>query len=109
MAPVPPIQIFPSYTSDGTVITIALSDLQGLTAAEANPNTGNAMEVIRAILEKGQTQLNALAPTARPTRSTLSKAVPSISPSSGVPPGTLRQIYTFSVDLTPTNLEPTPE
>ena len=109
MATVTPTQLFPGFTSDGTLISIPLADLVGLTAEEANADTGNGMEVVRVILEKAQTQLNALAPTARPTRSSLAKAAPSISPTPGVPPGTLRQVYTFSADLTPTGLEPAAE
>jgi hypothetical protein len=109
MALITPVQLFPGFTSDGTLISFPIADLEGLSAAEADPNTGNAMEIIRVILEKGQAQLNALVPSAKPVRSSLTKAVPTISPSPGVPPGTLRQVYTFSADLTPTGLQPTAE
>ena len=109
MAPVTPVQIFPGFTSDGTLISFTIADLEGLSAAEADATTGNAMEVIRVILEKAQAQLNVLAPAARPARASLTKAVPTISPGPGVPPGTLRQVYTFSADLTPTALQPTAE
>jgi len=109
MAPVTPVQLFPTYAFDGTLLSFSIADLVGLSAAEADPTTGNAMEVIRVILERAQAQLNTLAPTARPTRSSLTKGAPIISPTSGVPPGTLRQTYTFSADLTPTELEPTAE
>jgi hypothetical protein len=109
MALVSPIQLFPGYVSDGTVITIPLADLPGLTAAEANAATGNAMEVLRIIVERFQMALVTLAPTARPTRATLEKAAPTIAFGTGIAPGTLRQVYTMSFDLTPTGLQPTPE
>jgi len=109
MASVTPQQIFPGFTSDGTSITIPLADLVGLTAAEANSSTGNGMEVLRVIIDRAQTALNALAPSARPTRASLDKAAPTIAFGAGVPTGTLRQVYTASFDLTPTGLEPTAE
>lgn len=109
MAAVIPTQLFPGYTSDGTTITIPLADLAGLTAAEANPATGNGMEVLRTIIAKAEAQLLALTPTARPTRSTLTKAVPTIAVGQGIEPGTLRQSYTATFDLTPTGLEPAAE
>jgi len=109
MALVTPAQIFPGFTSDGTNITIPLTDLVGLTAAESNATTGNAMEVLRVIVDRAQAAIAALAPTARPSRATIEKAAPTIAFGTGVPPGTLRQGYTLSFDLTPTGLEPTPE
>ena len=109
MATVIPTQIFPGYTSNGTLITIPIADLEGLTPAEADAATGNAMEFLRAVIEKTQMQLSALAPTARPTRATLTKDVPAIATGTGIPPGTLRQGYRATFDLTPTNLEPTAE
>lgn len=109
MANVIPTQIFPGYTSDGISITIPLADLAGLTANEANAATGNVMEVIRTILEKAQAQLAALTPETRPVRSSLTKAPPSIAVGAGTVPGTLRQTYAASFDLTPTGLEPAAE
>jgi hypothetical protein len=109
MAPVTPAQIFPGYTSDGTVITIPIADLDGLTPAEADAATGNAMELLRMIIEKAQTQLNAMATTARPARATLTKDPVAIAAGTGVAPGTLRQGYRLTFDLTPTSLEPAPE
>jgi len=109
MPAISPQQIFPGFASDGTLITIPLTDLVGLTAAEANPTTGNAMEVLRVIIDRAQAALNALAPAARPSRATIDKAAPTIAFGTGVPVGTLRQTYTATFDLTPTGLEPTPE
>lgn len=109
MAAVIPTQLFPGYTSDGTAITIPLADLTGLTAAEANAATGNAMEVLRTIIDKAQAQLAALTPETRPVRSSLTKGAPSIAVGTGIVPGTLRQTYSASFDLTPTGLEPAAE
>lgn len=109
MAAVIPTQLFPGYTSDGTVITIPLADLTGLTTAEANAATGNAMEVLRTIIDKAQAQLAVLTPETRPTRASLTKGQPQIAVGANVVSGTLRQTYTVSFDLTPTGLEPAAE
>ena len=109
MANIIPTQLFPGYVSDGTTISIPIADLNGLTPAEADPATGNGMEVLRALLEKSNMQLTAMAQTARPVRFSLIKAAPAIATSPGVPPGTLRQVYTLAADLTPTGLEPAAE
>jgi hypothetical protein len=109
MANVTPTQLFAGYTANETAITIPLADLTGLTAAEADATTGNAMEVLRTIIAKAETQLMSLAPAARPVRASLTKAQPAIAVGAGVAPGTLRQSYTATFDLTPTGLEPAAE
>lgn len=109
MALVIPTQLFPGYTSDGTSITIPLVALPGLTAAEANSSTGNAMEILRTIIDKANAALIALTPETRPTRASLTKGQPSIAIGTGIASGTLRQTYTVSFDLTPTGLEPAVE
>lgn len=109
MANVTPLQLFSGYTSDGLTITIPLTSLIGLSATEANPATGNGMEVLRTIVDRAQSQLLALTPETRPVRSTLAKGQPTIATGVGIAPGTLRQTYTASFDLTPTGLEPTAE
>lgn len=40
-----PTSIWPSYSSDGTNITIPIAALDGLTAAEANASTGDWREI----------------------------------------------------------------
>jgi hypothetical protein len=109
MPNVTPVQLFSGFTSDGTSITIPLADLSGLTTAEANATTGNGMEVLRTIIATAQAQLATLAPAARPTRSTLLKAAPTIATGQGIEPGTLRESYTATFDLRPTGLEPAAE
>lgn len=100
-----PVQIFPGYTFESGEIRIPIASLTGLTPAEANPVTGNAMEVLRQIVDHAQNQVASLAPTARPTKATITKPNPSIASGVSVAPGTLRQVYTLAFDLQPTGLE----
>lgn len=109
MAAVSPTQLFPGYTFANDAITIPIADLVGLSAEEASATTGNGMEVLRTIIANAETKVTGLSPNAKPTRSTLTKAAPTISVGTGVPAGTLRQTYTASFDLTPTGLEPAAE
>lgn len=100
-----PVQLLPGYTFESGEIRIPIATLPGLSAAEANATTGNAMEVLRQLLEFTQSQIAALAPTARPTKATITKQNPSIASGTNVLPGTLRQTYSLSFDLQPTSLE----
>ncbi|MEG5045965.1 hypothetical protein [Microcoleus sp. B4-C1] len=102
---VAPAEIFTGYTSDGVNLTIPLAALPGLTAAEADPTTGNVMEVSRQIVDRLHSGITALAPEAKPTKATVTKPNPSIATGVGVTPGTLRQGYSLTFDLTPTALE----
>lgn len=102
-----PIEIFAGYTFDAATneIRIPLASLPGLSAIEANADTGNGMEVIRQIVDRTHTALVTLAPTARPTKATVAKPNPAIASGVNVAPGTLRQSYNLSFDLQPTALE----
>ncbi len=102
---VSPAQLFPGYTFEGGEIRIPITILIGLTAAEANATTGNAMEVLRQLVDYTNNQVTSLAPTARPTKATIAKQNPSIASGVNVLPGTLRQTYSLSFDLQPTALE----
>ncbi len=104
-----PLQLFPGYTFTADEIRIPIATLAGLTAIEADPTTGNGMEILRQIVDHSQAQLAALAPTARPTKATVNKPNPSIASGANTVPGTLRQSYTLSFDLQPTSLELAPE
>jgi hypothetical protein len=108
---VTPGQLFSGYTYDATAseVRIPIAALDGLTAAEANATTGNGMEVLRNIIDACQVAIAALATEARPTKASITKPNPSIATGVGVAPGTLRQTYSLSFDLTPTGLEPTAE
>lgn len=94
-----------TFDSTANEIRIPLSALPGLTATEANATTGNGMEVLRQINEKASASVTALAPSARPTKATISKPNPSIASGANVAPGTLRQAYNLTFDLEPTGLE----
>ncbi len=111
MPNVTPTQLFAGYTYDATAgeVRIPIAALSGLTAAEANATTGNGMEVLRTIVDGANAAIAALATTARPVRASISKPNPSIATGTGIEPGTLRQTYSLSFDLTPTGLEPTAE
>lgn len=98
-----PDQLFPGYTANSTEIRIPLASL-GLSETEANGVTGNAMEVLRKLVELANSQIANLAPTARPTKVTIIKQNPSIASGAQIP-GTLRQTYTINFDLQPTALE----
>lgn len=109
MANVTPVQVFPGYTADATTITFLIADLPGLTAAEANPTTGNIIEFLRAIVDRTQQQITSMTPEARPTRASLTKGQPTLPVGLNIPPGTVRQPYTLFFDLAPTGYEPVNE
>ena len=100
-----PDELFDGYSFANNTISIPLAALPGLTAAEADAATGNGMEVLRQIVDASQVAIAGLAPTARPTKGTISKPNPSIANGQNVAPGTLRQTYTLTFDLQPTGLE----
>lgn len=102
---VAPNQIFTGYAFDGTNITIPLAALPGLTAAAADPVTGNGMEVVRQVLERTQGAISALTPENRPKKAAITKPNPTMATGTGVPPGTLRQAYNATFDLMPSALE----
>ncbi|MDJ0661570.1 MAG: hypothetical protein QNJ42_19095 [Crocosphaera sp.] len=103
MAAITPATIFPNLTSDGTNITIPITDLAGLTAAEVDPSTGNGAELLRIICETAYTKINALDTANQPTQMRWSKP-----PAQGITAGVNRQDYTFgfnySVDATAVNM-----
>ena len=90
-----PSQIFPSYSSDGNSITIALNDLVGLDAVEADAATGNGASVSLAIVDTIAEAIAALPDSQKPTKMTAIKG--SIV---GIGPNTIRQPYSFSFDAT---------
>lgn len=102
---VSPAEIFPGYTFESNEIRIPIASLPGLTAIEAAGATGNGMEVVRQLVDRTHVALQALAPTARPTKATVAKPNPAIASGVNVAPGTLRQPYNLSFDLQPVGLE----
>lgn len=105
MAAITPATLFPNLTSDGTDITIPITDLPGLTAAEVDPATGNGSELLRIILETAYNKIEALDTNSRPTQLQWSKP-----PAQGIAAGVNRQNYTFgfnyAVDATAVNMVP---
>ena len=89
-----PIDLFPNMTSDGTNITIPLSDLQGLTASEANPTTGDGRELARILVNTIVSKYLALPQAERPTRFVATKANPQ-----GIGVEQIRQNYTLGFDV----------
>lgn len=105
-----PAQLFPGYEFDGTTgkITIPITSLN-LTSAEANATTGNAMELLRQVLDKMAAFIAVVPLATRPIRSVIDKPDPTIAFGLEVPPGTLRQTYAVSFDLQPIVLKLLPE
>lgn len=84
MANVIPTTLFPGYTSDGTNITIPITSLSNLSAAEADAATGDGRALVYGILDTVEKNVSALAPGAQPTKmSNVRGAVQNISSGSG--------------------------
>lgn len=94
MAAIVPTQILPNYESDGTNITIPLATLSGLTAAEANPATGDGRKVAFELVKAMHTNLQGLADAAKPAQFLTSESTPT-----GQGPNEVRKAYTFTFDV----------
>ena len=105
MAAITPATLFPNMTSDGTNITIPITDLPGLTAAEVDPDTGNGAELLRILCETAHSKINMLDTANQPTQMRWSKPAPQ-----GIGGNISRQDYTFgfnyTVDATAVNIAP---
>ena len=89
-----PTSLWPSYTSDGTNITIPIAALDGLTSAEAHTSTGDWRSIMLAICSTAYRHYSELATADKPTMFTAS--MPTISPvSSGTLAGTFKTTYGF--------------
>ena len=80
MADVTPKAFFPNVKllNSGDSVTekgafIPLTDLKGLTEAEANPDTGDGREFMRSVFETSSTNLATLSNDLQPTQMTLVK------------------------------------
>lgn len=76
MANVKPNQIFPGMSCDGTTIHIPLISLPGLSAEEANGESGNGGELLRVLNESAYQSLSSLVSNAQPKTVTYSKSTP---------------------------------
>ena len=89
-----PTTLWPSYSSDGTYITIPIAALDGLTSAEAHTTTGDWRSIMLAICSTAYRHYSELATENKPTMFTAS--MPTISPvTSGTLAGTFRTTYSF--------------
>jgi|APFre7841882724_1041349.scaffolds.fasta_scaffold07424_1 hypothetical protein len=89
-----PTSIWPSYTSDGTNITIPIAALDGLTAAEAHATTGDWRSIMLALCSTAYRHYSDLLAADRPAM--FSASMPTISPvTSGTLAGTFRTTYAF--------------
>lgn len=62
-----PTSIWPSYSSDGTNITIPIAALNGLTSAEAHATTGSWLAIMQSLMVTQWEYYNSLATAAKPT------------------------------------------
>lgn len=89
-----PTSLWPSYTSDGTNITIPIAALDGLTAAEAHTTTGDLRSIMLAMCSTAYRHYSELATADRPVAFTAS--APSIAAiTSGTLDGTFKTTYSF--------------
>jgi hypothetical protein len=93
MANIRPTNVFSGYTADANGLTIPFSAIPGLTSAEAHPTTGDAREVIRLILEKYFTTIQALPAAERPVSMSITRG--SLV---GLDSVTVRRSYQLSFD-----------
>ena len=85
-------------------IFIPLGSLPGLTAAEADPYTGDVRKIMYELNRIVFARFTALDPEGRPTKFTITRATPS-----GVNATTIRQSYITSFDLAIDNVDVAPE
>jgi hypothetical protein len=88
-----PTALFSGYVADSTTITIPLSALPVLTAAEADEVTGDGREVMRAIIDAATVRLEAMPAASRPAYFSITRG--SIA---GVTPTTIRRTYTITFE-----------
>ncbi len=89
-----PTDIFPNLSSDGTNITIPLSDFTGLTDTEADPSTGDGRKVAYEMVKKIADSYIALDTASRPEQ--MSAAIGVVQGQSATE---ARRTYTLSFDL----------
>ena len=100
MANILPTDLFNSYSSDGTTMSIDLADLNGLSAAEADATTGDGREIVRALVQTVAAKISALATADRPTAFRISSSTVTVTD------GVRETIsMSFDVDYQPESLE----
>jgi hypothetical protein len=75
-------------------IFIPLTSMPGLTAALADPDTGDARQVLYSLSQHLYGNYNALSATTKPSHLTVSRNTPT-----GIDPNSVRHTYSFVFDL----------
>lgn len=83
----------------GTAVSVPIASIPELTAAEADPVTGDIRDIIFAFLEQWYTVWNALAVADRSTKMTIQRT------QTGLPGAIIQQTYTVTFQMAPTDLE----
>ena len=78
-----PSNWIPSWSENGTDISVPIASFPEMTAAEADGTTGDIRKVVFAIMEELFGKWNSLATADRPTKMVISKAISS-SPTTGI-------------------------
>lgn len=99
-----PNVLFPGYDADATSITIPLSALSGLTAAEADAVTGDGRKVAYELTKAIAERLLAIPAASRPTR-----MAATIGTLQGLTPTLARRSYTLSYDVDASGADVAPE
>lgn len=94
-----PTSLWPSYTSDGTNITIPIAAIDGLTAAEAHTTTGDWRSIMLSLISTAYRHYDELATADKPLAFTASD--PTVQAvTSGSFAGSYRTAYTFTLYTT---------
>jgi hypothetical protein len=94
-----PTLLWPSYSSDGTNITIPIAAIDGLTAAEADATTGDWRSIMLSLISTAHRYYDGLDTADKPTAFVASD--PTVqSVTSGSFAGSYRTTYTFTLMTT---------
>jgi hypothetical protein len=94
-----PTELWPSYTSDGTNITIPIAAIDGLTAAEAHTTTGDWRSIMLSLVSTAHRHYDELATADKPLAFVVTD--PTVqSVTSGSFAGSYRTTYTFTLMTT---------
>lgn len=101
-----PTQLYPGYTTDGTSITIPMTDLTGLSAPEADAATGDGRKVLYGLIQGAYEALMTLDAANRPQKMSMNKTNPQAV---GIDESRIGYTTTFDVQLDPSVIEVSPE
>ena len=98
-----PTDYMADWSSDETDITLPIASLPELTAAEADPVSGDIRDIMYAFINQWYAVWNALPTADRSNKLTLNKTM------SGTSTGLIQHQYIFTFLLAPTGLNVAPE